>query len=400
MRTRERTERIRVMRVITRMNVGGPALQASVLMRGLDPERFDQRLYTGAVGPDEADYLDLRAPDVTPHRMATLGRSVRPADDVRAVAALVAEMRRFRPHIVHTHMAKAGLLGRTAAVAAHVPARVHTYHGHLLYGYFSPTRTRLVAATERMSALVCDRLVAVGTRVRDELVEAGIGRRDQYVVVPPGTALGPLPDRAFARAVLGVPGEGPVVAFVGRLTRVKRPDRLVSVARELRRLVPGVRFVVCGGGDAAGEIEAAAEEFGDVMRPTGWRSDTETVYAAADLVLLTSDNEGMPVSLIEAGLAGVPVVATNVGSVGEVVQDGVTGLLGPCDAGELAGRAARILLDEPLRREMGLRARAWTEPRFGPDRLVSDMAGIYTSIARERGWWSVPEQQRDQQEAR
>jgi glycosyltransferase involved in cell wall biosynthesis len=389
-------ERIRVMRVITRMNVGGPALQAGVLMRGLDPERFDQRLYTGLVEPGEADYLDLRDTGIEAHRMATLGRSVRPADDARAVASLVAEMRRFRPHIVHTHLAKAGFLGRTAAVLARVPSRVHTFHGHLLYGYFSPAKTRLVVAAERAAARRCDRLVAVGSRVRDELVAAGVGRLHQYAVVPPGTALRPLPDRAAARLALGVPGEEPVVAFVGRLTRVKRPDRLVSVARELRRLVPGVRFVVCGGGDAAGEVAAAAGEFGAALRSVGWRPDVETVYAAADLVLLTSDNEGMPVSLIEAGLAGVPVVATKVGSVGEVVQDGVTGLLGPCDAVELAARAARLLTDEPLRREMGLRARAWTEQRFGPDRLASDVGAIYTSIAEERGWWPA----REKEEAR
>lgn len=394
-------ERIRVMRVITRMNVGGPALQASVLMRGLDPERFDQRLYTGAVDPAEADYLELRAPDVRAHRVPTLGRSVRPADDLRTIAALVAEMRRWRPHIVHTHLAKAGIAGRAAAVAARVPARVHTYHGHLLYGYFSPARTRLIAAAERMSAHACDRLVAVGSRVRDELVAAGVGRPGQYVVVPPGTALAPLPGRDAAREALGVAGPEPVVAFVGRLTRVKRPDRLADVARRLRRFVPDVRFVICGGGDAAAAIEAVAGEFGAAMRVTGWRADTETVYAAADVVLLTSDNEGMPVSLIEAGLAGVPVVATNVGSVGEVVQDGVTGLLGPCDADELAVRVARLLVDEPLRREMGLRARMWTERSFGPARLVSDVAGIYTAIAEERGWWPARRDvRRERQEVR
>lgn len=385
-----------MMRVIARMNVGGPALQASVLMRGLDPDVFDQRLYTGVVEPGEADYLDLRARDIAPHRLSTLGRSVRPADDLRAVASLVAEMRSFRPHIVHTHTAKAGLLGRTAATLARVPARVHTYHGHLLYGYFSPAKTRLVVATERMSARVCDRLVAVGTRVRDDLVAAGVGRPDQYVVVPPGTALGPLPDRAFARARLGVSGDGPVVAYVGRLTRIKRPDRLVGVARELRRRVPGVRFVICGGGDATAEVEAAARASGGWMRLVGWRPDVETVYAAADLVLLTSDNEGMPVSLIEAGLAGLPVVATRVGSVPEVVRDGVTGLLAACDDAEPAAQAARLLLDEPLRREMGRRAHAWATQRFGPERLVSDVAGIYTSIAGERGWWPA----REKEEAR
>ncbi|GLY80695.1 glycosyltransferase [Actinoallomurus iriomotensis] len=389
-------ERIRVMRIIARMNVGGPALQASVLMRGLDRELFDQRLYTGTVEPGEADYLELRARDVTPHRIATLGRSIRPADDARAVASLVAEMRRFRPHIVHTHTAKAGLLGRTAAVLARVPARVHTYHGHLLYGYFSPAKTQLVVHSERMSARLCDRLVAVGTRVRDELIGAGIGRAEQYAVVPPGTELRPPPARAAARLALGLPGDGPVVAFVGRLTGVKRPDRLVEVARELRRLVPGVRFVICGSGDAAGEVAAAAPEFDGAMRMVGWRRDVETVYGAADLVLLTSDNEGMPVSLIEAALSGLPVVATRVGSVAEVVHDGVTGLLAPCDAGTLARRAAGLLLDDPRRREMGRRARAWATQRFGAERLVADITGIYGSIAEERGWWPV----RQKEEAR
>jgi len=388
-----RIERIRVMRVIARMNVGGPALQASVLMRGLDPERFEHRLYTGVVERGEADFLELRATGVRPHRVPALGRSVRPLDDLRAVTALAAEMRRFRPHIVHTHTAKAGLLGRTAATLARVPARVHTYHGHLLHGYFSPAKTRMVVATERVAARVCDRLVAVGTRVRDELLDAGVGRHGQYVVVPPGTSLGRLPDRAEARLALGVPGDDPVVAYVGRLTRVKRPDRLVDVARRLRHLVPGVRFVVCGGGDAAGEVQAATEEFGGSLRMLGWRADVETVYAAADLVLLASDNEGMPVSLIEAGLAGLPVVASRVGSVAEVVRDGVTGLLARPDPGELAHAAARLLLDEPLCREMGLRARTWTEQRFGPDRLVSDMTGIYASIAEQRGWWPVQERE-------
>src|SRR5262249_18532893 len=161
---------------------------------------------------------------------------------------------------------KAGLLGRTAALIAHVPARVHTYHGHLLYGYFSPLKTRLVVTAERMSAPACDRLVAGGARVPGELVAAGVGRPPQYAPGPPGTALGPLPDRAAARLALGVPGDDPVVAFVGRLTQVKRPDRLVSVAHRLRRLVPGVRFVVCGGGDAAEEVAAGARALDGAMR--------------------------------------------------------------------------------------------------------------------------------------
>ncbi|MEU6650598.1 glycosyltransferase [Streptomyces sp. NPDC046900] len=368
------------------MNVGGPALLVATLMRGIDNERFDHRLYAGFVGPDEADYVDQRAPDVPVCRVPTLGRAVRPTDELRALTALTAAMRRFRPHIVHTHTAKAGALGRVAAVLARVPACVHTFHGHLLQGYFSPAKTRIVVQAERGLAAVTDRLVAVGCTVRDDLLAAGIGRPRQYVVMPPGTTSAVPPPRSEARRQLGLPQDGLVVAYVGRLTRIKRPDRFLSVAREVRRTVPTARFLVCGDGDLHDDLERAAG-LGDSLHLLGWRADVETVYAAADLVLLTSDNEGMPVSLIEAGLAGVPTVATNVGSVSEVVQDGQTGLLAPPDAQELTRHAIRLLSDDGLRSRMGQQARAWTARKFGAERLVQDTHDLYASIAVERGWW-------------
>jgi len=375
------------MRVIARMNIGGPALQVTALMRGLNPEHFDHRVYCGLVGPDEADYVDLCAPDVRVRRVATLGRSVRPADDLRALIRLSAAMRRFRPHIVHTHTAKAGVLGRLAAVMAGVPVRVHTFHGHLLHGYFSPPKTRLVVQTERMLAKRTDRLVAVGGQVRDDLMSARIGRARQYHVVPPGTDLGPLPDRDTARRTLGLPLDAPVVAYVGRVTGIKRPDRFLEVARAVRSELPATRFVVCGDGDLLPEVAATAGDVDGALHLLGWRADVETVYAAADVVLLTSDNEGMPVSLIEAGLAGLPAVATRVGGVPEVVQDEVTGLLATTRAGELAAHTVRLLGDERLRLRMGRHAQAWTTERFSAERLVSDMRDLYTSIAVDQGWW-------------
>ncbi|MFE7772953.1 glycosyltransferase [Streptomyces sp. NPDC057445] len=378
--------RLRVMRVITRMNIGGPAVQVSALLRGLDAERFDHRLISGHVGPDEADYLDQRAPELPVHRLARLGRAVRPTDDLRCVLELAGAMRRFRPHIVHTHTAKAGALGRAAAVLAGVPSRVHTFHGHLLHGYFSPLKTRAVMRTERGLAALSDRLVAVGSRVRDDLVAAGIGKPNQYSVVPPGTRLATAPEPAEARRLLGIPPDRPVVAYVGRITGIKRPERFLAVAREVRRAVPTAHFVMCGEGDCPPDPEAVAD-LGDSLHLLGWRSDVETVYAAADLVLLTSDNEGMPVSLIEAGLAGLPTVATDVGSVAEVVQDGTTGLLARPSSSELARHTVTLLRDGELRREMGARARAFTALRFGEERLVADTQALYTSIAVDRGWW-------------
>ncbi|WP_404954124.1 glycosyltransferase [Streptomyces sp. 147326] len=377
------------MRVIARMNVGGPALQVSTLMGGLDSELFDHRLFAGFVGPDEADYVEQRAPHVQVCPVRTLGRAVRPTDDLRALSALTAAMRRFRPHIVHTHTAKAGALGRMAAVLARVPVRVHTFHGHLLQGYFSPAKTHLVVQAERSLATVTDRLVAVGRSVRDDLLAAGIGRPGQYAVVPPGTTPAAAPGRSQARKQLGLPEDSLVVAYVGRVTRIKRPDRFLSVAREVRHAFPAARFLVCGDGDLRGDLEAAGD-LRDSLHLLGWRADVETVYAASDMVLLTSDNEGMPVSLIEAGLAGVPAVATNVGSVAEVVQDGRTGLLARRDADELTRHTVRLLGDDSLRRRMGEEARAWTAQRFGAERLVQDTHDLYASIAVEHGWWPDP----------
>jgi glycosyltransferase involved in cell wall biosynthesis len=155
----------------------------------------------------------------------------------------------------------------------------------------------------------------------------------------------------------------------------------------VRRQLPDVRFLVCGDGDLLSELTAASRDLDGSLHLLGWRSDVETVYAAADLVLLTSDNEGMPISLIEAGLAGLPAVATRVGGVPEVIQDGVTGLLANAQPGELAAHTIRLLREDRLRLRMGRHAKAWTTERFSADRLVADIRDLYASIAVNRGWW-------------
>jgi glycosyltransferase involved in cell wall biosynthesis len=362
------------------MNVGGPALQVTALAQHLDPGHFEQRLLVGSVGPDEADYLDLRAPDVEVVRIPGLGRAPKPMDDGRALAAIVAEIRRFRPHILHTHTAKAGVLGRTGAVIGRVPFRVHTFHGHLLHGYFSPRRTQAVVAVERTLARSTTRLVAVGQRVRDDLLAAGIGQPSQYVVVPPGLELPPAPARHDARLLLGIPPDAPVVAFVARLTRVKRPDRFVAVARLVAERVPGAVFLVAGEGQELDEMRREGAILGDRLRFVGWRSDVETVYAAADVTVLTSDNEGMPVSLIEAAAVGCPAVTTDVGSAREVVEDGVTGYVTAAEPDALATATVRLLTDASLRDRYGAAASFRARENFGRDRLVGDIARLYDDI--------------------
>ncbi len=371
---------IRVMRIIARMNVGGPALQVSALADGLDPQRFEQRLLVGDCDEGEADYLTLRAPHIEAVRVAGLGRSPNPTGDARALATITREIRSFRPHVVHTHTAKAGVLGRSAAILGGAKTRVHTFHGHLLHGYFSPRVTRAVVEVERAYARRTTRLVAVGRQVRDELLAAKIGKPDQYVIVPPGVRLPAAPPRAEARSMLGLPPDAPVVAFVARLTQVKRPDRFAEVARLVAAAVPDAHFVVAGEGELFDDLRARLEPLGDRAHLVGWRPDVETIYAAADVTVLTSDNEGMPVSLIVAASMGCPAVTTRVGSAGEVVLDGETGFVTDVDAAALADATVRILADPALRSRFAAAAAAHAHAHFSADRLVRDIAALYESI--------------------
>jgi len=353
------------------MNVGGPAAMLTSLLAGLE---CDVQALVGDVGRGEGDFLALRAPSTPVIRVKALGPAVRPVDDVRALREVVRHVRRLQPDIVHTHTAKAGALGRAAATICGVRARVHTFHGHLLHGYFRPPVTRAVVTAERGLARITERIVTVGEGVRRELLGARIGRPEQYVVIAPGAAVpSPLPDRETARAALGLPADGPVVVYVVRLTAVKRPDLMVAVAREL----PEATFVVVGDGPLRPDTERAAPAN---VRFLGWRPDMENVYGAADAILLTSENEGMPLTLIEAALCGVPAVATDVGSTSEVVLDQRTGRTVPPTVPSLV-EATRALVNDPdRRRAMGAAARERARAAFGVEKMVRAHDVLYESL--------------------
>ena len=370
---------VRILRIIARMNVGGPAWQVSVLTRGLDRERFQSRLIAGDVSEGEADFIELRDPDLPVVKVPVLGRSVRFGDDLRAFIAIRHALREYRPMIVHTHTAKAGLLGRIAATTCRVPVRVHTFHGHVLHGYFNRWVTRVVRVVEGLLARRTTALVAIGERVRDELLEAGIGRLGQYVVIPPGVALEALPARLSARGALGLPLDQPVILFAGRLTAVKRPDRLIEAMALVLEQQSDAVLAIAGEGDLLEETRRLAEPLGSSIRFLGWQKDMAGLYAAADCMVLTSDNEGMPVTLIEGAMAGVPSVTTGVGSAREVVLDGVTGLVVEPDAAAIADGLIR-LLDDDLRNRMGAAAKERAEAEFGTKRFIADHETLYESL--------------------
>lgn len=380
----ERDRPIRILRIITRMNIGGPAWQVSMLVRGLNPDQFESQLISGQVADGEADFVDLRDPELPILRVAALGRSIRFGDDFRAFAEIRRVVVAFRPDIVHTHTGKAGVLGRIVAITSRVPITVHTFHGHTLHSYFKRPSARILRLIESRLANRTTSLVAVGAKVRDDLLEAGIGRVDQYSVIPPGVDLGSLPDQVSARIALGLPPDRPVVLFVGRLTAVKRPDRLIDAMASVLQRLPEALLVIAGEGDLFDETRLKAEPLGPSVRFLGWQQDLSRVYAAADVAVLTSDNEGMPVSLIEASLSGLPSVTTNVGSAGEVVVNGVTGRVVEAKAGSVANALVEILRDEDLRSSMGEAAKKHSERAFGVDRLVSDHEALYLRLLNER----------------
>jgi glycosyltransferase involved in cell wall biosynthesis len=376
---------IRVMRIIARMNVGGPAVQVSGLMRGFNSDQFDHRLYTGYCATDEADYLDTVATDVKAVRIQGFGRRVSLGGDIRAFIALVREIRTFKPHVIHTHTAKAGFLGRIASIVSLQPAiRVHTFHGHLLNGYFGSFKRSLVVIAEKFLALFTHQLLAVGDKVRQDLLNAGIGTKDKFGLMPPGLAIGVLPDRKESRNALSVPANSLQCAFIGRVTQIKRPDRFLDVVNEIKKRGVKLDFSIAGDGEL---LEMCRERIKQENLPVtilGWQSDIERVLSSADMVVLTSDNEGTPLSLIQAGMAGLPVVTTNVGSVPEVVLDGVTGIVTRLDVQEIADALEKLANDDVLRTKLGVAAQEFTLSNFGVKRLVHDHEELYKKLLSSR----------------
>lgn len=385
--------RIRILRVIARLNIGGPAIHSTFLTERLDPSRYESRLVAGAVEPGEGDYLDLHGlaiPGLI--KVPDLGREIRGLSDLRTVWALVRLIREFRPHVVHTHTAKAGAVGRVAALLCRVPVVVHTFHGHVFRGYFSPAKTRVFLAIERGLGRGSSALVAVSPKVRDELLALGVGRPQDLHVVPLGLDLAKFRDftvsRAEVRAALDLPGGAFVTSIVARLAPIKAHEVFLQAARHLLAVRPDAVFLVVGDGQRREELEALTARLGlgESVRFLGWRADLEAIYRASDAVALTSRNEGSPVALIEAMAAGRPVVSTRVGGVPDVVTHNETGLLVEMDDAEgLADALARLARDRALGEALGAAAQARVIERYDAGRLLHDVDALYMELLARAG---------------
>jgi glycosyltransferase involved in cell wall biosynthesis len=398
---------VRVLRLIARLNVGGPARHVVWLNQALEADGFETLLVTGTVPAGEDDMSDFAATHgVRPVVIPSMSRELSPRD-LTTIWRLWRLMVRFRPDIVHTHTAKAGAVGRiagllyrfiTPATLIGRPRRghfVHTYHGHVFHSYYGAWKTRFFLAIERMLArLNTDRIVVLSEQQLGEIRDRfGVGRPDQFVVVPLGIDLDELridPRAGEAlRDQLGIGGGETVVGIVGRLTSIKNHDLFLRVAARARGLA---RFVIFGDGADRAMLEARA---GDVIF-AGTRGASE-IYASLNVVALTSRNEGTPLAVIEAMASGKPVISTAVGGVVDllggveesVVENGGAfeirerGITAASDdqAGFSAG-LARLLRDEPLRRRLANDGRKYVEATHSKERLVIDILRLY----RDLGW--------------
>ena len=387
--------KVRVTRIVARLNVGGPAVHIINLMAGIDLDRFENRLIAGRPGPDEGDmgYL-AEQKSIEPLVIPALGRELSPFQDLWTVAKLVRVLRREQPHIVETHTAKAGAVGRLAARLAGVPIIIHVFHGHVFHSYFGPTKTKLFINTERALARFTDRIITISPAQRRDIVGVyNIAPPERVLTVPLGLDLEPFRAakqtcRGRFRTSLGIPADVLLVGFVGRLTAVKNPSLFVEAARRVVQQFSKARFVFVGDGELRAALEEQVDALGLAQHVifAGWQVDMPAVYADLDLLALTSLNEGTPVTVIEALASGTPIVATAVGGVPDVVTNQKTGVLvASGDAKEVAQAILQLLCAPEQARALARAGQADVLERFDLTQLVSDMESLYCALLAKKG---------------
>ena len=355
---------------------------------GLRSLGWETLLVHGRVEPDEAE-MDIGDASIPHRRIESLARPIRPGEDARALLELVSIVRSYRPDLVHTHLSKAGLLGRTAAMlAARRAVRVHTFHGTVFADYFGRRASAGIRMIERTLGHRTDAVLALSERQRQELLAERICPPGRIRVVPLGVDLGRFgdEDRSVARRRLGLDPGDPIVLSIGRLVPIKRLDRLVRSFAAALELVPAARLVVVGDGTERPSLEALADELGigPQVRFAGWSTDTPSWYAAADIVALSSDREGTPLAVIEAAASSRAVVATDVGGVADIIEHGVSGfVVAREDQVELTNRMVQLLKDPVLRMRLGVEARIRSEA-WSATRLVDDLDATYRELLRHR----------------
>lgn len=385
------TERpIKIMRIIARLNIGGPAIHVTLLTEKLTSPQYESILVTGSIEAGEGDMLYYAEQHgVKPVMISQMARSLNPLHDFITLWQLYRLMRQHKPDVVHTHTAKAGFVGRWAAKLAGVPVIIHTFHGHAFHSYFSPAVTRVFIALEQLSARISDTIITLTQSLRRELAEDyHITRKERITVLPLGLDLEPFaktPRKSGSfRDQWNIPADAPLIATAGRFVSVKNHALFLEAAALICQQRPDAHFVMIGDGELREQVEAkiAALNLQSCITLTGWQRDLRLAYSDMDVFVISSLNEGTPVTVIEALAAGCPVVTTAVGGLPDLLDGGAFGTLVPTkDAAAMAAAVVQVLETPPDTRS----AQAAMLDRYGIDRLVSDLDSLYRGLlARKR----------------
>lgn len=383
---------IKVMHIIARLNIGGAAIYVIQVTAALGAPDYRSQLVCGVVGQSEGDMRYLADEKHLPVTVIpSLGREISPLGDLVTIYELTRLIRREKPDIVHTHTAKAGFVGRIAAWLAGVPIILHTYHGHVFAGYFGPAKTRVFLLLERFCARLSTRVITLSATLKRELSEVyHVAPPDQIEVIPLGFDLGRLATlkrhEGSFRAQYHIPDSAPLVGIVGRLVPIKNHDLFLQAARIVHEQLSDAFFVIVGDGERRAELVELVQTLGlaDCVRFTSWIADVPPIYSALDALVLSSNNEGLPVSLIEAMAAGVPVVSTKVGGVPDLLDGGRFGAVMP--PGDTQGMAAAIIraLTDPAAQATAEEARAITLQRYDIRHSVAQTDALYRRLVQAR----------------
>lgn len=393
----------KVLRIINRLNLGGPTYNAAYLTKHLSAE-YETMLLAGMKDDTEASSeFIVRDMGIEPQYIADMHRSINPLNDVKAFFEIIKIIRQYKPDIVHTHAAKSGALGRVAAFVCGVPVIVHTFHGHVFHSYFHPAKTKTFILIERFLAAISTKIVAISNLQKKELTQDfKICKPEKMEVIPLGFDLKRFTEnqeekRKQFREDYNVAEDEIAIGLVGRLVPVKNHRLFLDVINQVKsQTTKKVRFFIVGDGEERNNIESYAKELGiefvtgnfknekAILTFTSWIKNVDYVNAGLDIITLTSFNEGTPVSVIEAQASNKPVVSTMVGGIQDVVIENETALLSPSnDAKAFANNLLKLIENDNLRNNFGKKGSEHVLQQYGFKRLAADMERLYNTLLKQ-----------------
>jgi len=382
----------KIIRIQSRICIGGPTIHTEILSRYLPASKYESLVIGGALDEKEScRYAELKEKGIRIHIINEMKRDLSPLNDIRTIYALYKIIRKEKPNIVETHTAKAGFTGRIAAFLARVPVIVHTFHGHVFENYFSIFKTKIIILIERFLARLSTKIIVLSRKQLEDIVHKyKIAPADKTEIIPLGFEIERfvnLKRNGSLKHELGISKSRYLIATIGRIVPIKNYEMIFRVIRILQAEHINVHLCVIGDGKLRETYEKKMN--GNLNKKyvhfLGWRGDLENIYSSVDLVVITSLNEGTPFSIIEAMASGVPVVATNVGGIPDLIKDGESGFL--CEVGndyEMAKKIKALLLEEDLKSRITHNARQFVFQRYSYKRLINDMEKFYTSLLDSR----------------